>query len=121
MIQNLLFYLQVSFEFLRISLMVFSSNERAEQTFGQTQKIYPCEPGCPSRLSLYMIAYCKFSLYFYLKELVTSAGIREEDYVEGQCNICYILSTDGRAFLELSWLPEPEILFFEKELSQQCG
>lgn len=39
MMQNLLFCLQVNFEFLRISLMMFSPNERAEQTFGQAQKI----------------------------------------------------------------------------------
>lgn len=57
---------------------------------------------CPSRLSLYVIAHCRFSLYFHLKQLVTSAGVREEDYVEGQSDISYILSIDGRAFLELS-------------------
>lgn len=68
-----------------------------------------------------MVACGRFSLYLHLKQLVTLTGVREEDYVVGQCDISYILSTDGKAFLELFCLPKPGILFFETALSQQCG
>lgn len=61
-----------------------------------------------------------FSLYHHLNQLATLDGVREEDEVDGLCDISYILSTDGKVFLELFCFSEPEFIRF-LEHSCQSG